>query len=75
MTQSLVSMSTLSSVPGRPLIAKPYTRVRPHPRVDFTRKLVITAGIFDGLLGGSKGAAKVHPPRAASKDKADLCSD
>lgn len=51
------------------MLAKPHTRVRPHSRGDSARKMVITAGIFDGLLGGGKGAAKVHHPRPAFKDK------
>ena len=72
MARSALYMSSLSSAPGRPLLAKSHTRMRPHPRGDFARKLVITAGIFDGLLGGGRGAAKVDQPRSAFKDKVDL---
>lgn len=41
-------------------------------RSDSARKLVITAGIFDGLFGGGKGASKVCQPCAVLTDKADL---
>lgn len=67
MTHAALGTSSLSFAPGPPRLARSNTRL--HTRGDSARKLVITAGIFDGLFGGGKGAAKVYWFCAAYGDK------
>ncbi|KAL3159051.1 hypothetical protein ABBQ32_011049 [Trebouxia sp. C0010 RCD-2024] len=72
MTHAVLCTKSMPSASATSLFARSqHLRFR-HARGESARKLVITAGIFDGLFGGGKGAAKVRQSYAALKDKADL---
>ena len=77
MTHAVLHMSSLPSARGACLLARSPALVhicirrRTHATGNSARKLVITAGIFDGLFGGGKGASKVYQPGTESEDKAE----
>ncbi|KAL3151856.1 hypothetical protein ABBQ38_012821 [Trebouxia sp. C0009 RCD-2024] len=67
MTHAVLCTSSVPSASATPLFARfQHIRFR-HARGESARKLVITAGILDGLFGRGKGAAKVRQPCAVSR--------